>query len=93
MWPWPWSRRIRGGPSNAHSITTIRLFSRRCAIVSAPLPSLSRYATVWSSSTRSVPIGPFGEMFTCPSAPSGAVPTKNIGWRAIQARWWSSMRS
>ena len=29
---------MRGGPSNAHSITTIRPLSRRWAIVSAPLP-------------------------------------------------------
>jgi hypothetical protein len=40
--PVPCSRRIRGGPSNAHSMTTMRPFSRRWAIVSAPLPTMSR---------------------------------------------------
>src|SRR5215207_1055196 len=91
--PRPCRRRIRGGPSNAHSITTMRPFSRRCAIVSAPLPTTSRYATVWPSSTRSVPIGPFGDRLTWPSSPRGAVATKNSRWRAIQARWCSSIRS
>ena len=43
--------------------------------------------------TARVPIGPFGETLTWPSPASGAVPTKNIAWRAIQARWCSSMRS
>src|SRR4051794_36208476 len=68
----------------------MRPFSRTCAIVSAPLPITSRYATVRSSSTRRVPPGPFGETFTWPSPASGADPTKNIGWRAIQSRQcWS----
>ncbi len=40
--PRPCSRRIRGGPWKAHSITTTRPFSRMCAIVSAPLPTTSR---------------------------------------------------
>ena len=40
--PRPWKRTIRGGPAKAHSITTIRPFSRRCAMVSAPLPAMSR---------------------------------------------------
>jgi hypothetical protein len=48
---------------------------------------------VWSSITRSVSIGPFGDTLTCPSSARGAVPTKKSAWRAIQARWWSSMRS
>ncbi len=64
MSPAPCRRTIRGGPSNAHSMITIRPFSRRCAIVSAPLPTLSRYATVSGSSTFSVPIGPFGDTLT-----------------------------
>jgi hypothetical protein len=32
---------MRGGPSKAQSITTIRPLSRRWAIVSAPLPMTS----------------------------------------------------
>ena len=36
--PVPCRRTILGGPSNAQSMTTIRPFSRRWAIVSAPLP-------------------------------------------------------
>jgi hypothetical protein len=36
--PRPWKRTIFGGPSNAQNIITIRPFSRRWAIVSAPLP-------------------------------------------------------
>ena len=35
----PWKRTIRGGPSNAQNMTTMRPFSRACAIVSAPLPT------------------------------------------------------
>jgi hypothetical protein len=34
-----------------------------------------------------------GETLTWPSPASGALPTKNIGWRAIQARMWSSISS
>ena len=45
----------------------------------------------WTGGKR--PIGPFGETFTWPSASSGDVPTKKSGWRAIHARWCSSMRS
>ena len=71
----------------------MRPFSRRCAIVSAPLPTRSRYATVWSSSTRSMPIGPFGERFTWPSALSGAVATKNSSRWAIHSRSESSIAS
>ena len=40
--PRPCSRTIRGGPSKAHSMITMRPFSRTCAIVSAPLPIRSR---------------------------------------------------
>ena len=40
--PWPCRRRIRGGPSNAQNITQMRPLSRRWAIVSAPLPTMSR---------------------------------------------------
>ena len=40
--PRPCRRRIRGGPSKAHSITTTRPFSRMWAIVSAPEPTTSR---------------------------------------------------
>ena len=36
--PRPCRRRIRGGPSKAQSITTMRPFSRRWPIVSVPLP-------------------------------------------------------
>src|SRR3712207_5544074 len=91
--PVPWRRRIRGGPLKAHSITTMRPFSRRWAIVSAPLPTPSRYASVDSSRTRSVPIGPLGDTFTWPSQSSGAVPTKNNCCAAIHARWCASMPS
>ena len=48
---------------------------------------------MWSSSTRSEPIGPFGETLTWPSPASGAVPTKNSAWRAIHSRWMSVMPS
>ncbi len=71
----------------------MRPFSRMCAIVSAPLPIRSRYATVWSSSTRSVPIGPLGDKFTCPSPLSGAVATKYSSRRAIHSRSDSSIAS
>ena len=37
--PRPCRRTIRGGPSKAQNITTMRPFSRRWAIVSAPLPT------------------------------------------------------
>jgi hypothetical protein len=84
---------MRGGPSSAQSITTIRPLSRRCAIVSAPLPMTSRYAIVCGSRIRRLSIGPFGETFTCPSAPLGAVPTKNIRCRAIHAASFSSIAS
>jgi hypothetical protein len=40
--PRPCRRRIRGGPSNAQSITTMRPFSRTWATVSVPLPYASR---------------------------------------------------
>ena len=62
--PRPCSRTIRGGPSKAQSMRQIRPFSRRCAAVSAPLPTWSSYSTVRSSTIRSVPIGPFGETLT-----------------------------
>src|SRR3954469_25633775 len=88
--PRPCRRKIFGGPSKAQNMTTMRPFSRTWAIVSAPLPITSRYATVRSSSTRRVPPGPFGEMLTRPSSASGALPTKNIGCRPIQSRQcWS----
>ena len=65
----------------------MRPFSRTWAIVSAPLPIMSRYATVWGSRIRNVSIGPFGETLMWPSADSGAVATKNIDCLAIQSRW------
>ena len=37
--------RDAGCPSNAHAISVMRPLSRRCAIVSTPLPVRSRYAT------------------------------------------------
>src|SRR5215211_3802277 len=89
--PRPWRRTIRGGPSNEQSITTMRPFSRRCAMVSAPLPITSRYATVCGSRMRRLSIGPFGDTLTWPSAPLGAVPTKNMRWRPIQAASLPSM--
>src|SRR5689334_24342620 len=91
--PRPCRRRIRGGPSNEQSMTTIRPFSRRWAIVSAPLPTTSRYATVCGSRIRRLSIGPFGETLTCPSSPLGEVPTKNIRCRPIHAASLSSMAS
>ncbi len=42
---------------------------------------------------RSDPPGPLGERFTCPSAASGALPTKNMGCRATQSRRWSVIAS
>jgi hypothetical protein len=48
---------------------------------------------VWSSSTRSVPIGPFGETFTCPAPSSGAVATKNMCCLAIHSRSGVSIAS
>jgi hypothetical protein len=83
--PLPWKRTIRGGPSKAHSITTIRPFSRRWATVSAPAAKRSRDKRGRRGpSTANVPIGPFGETLAWPSLDSGAVPT-NTGWRLIQA--------
>src|SRR4051794_37642398 len=90
--PCPCRRTIRGGPSNEQSITQMRPFSRRCATVSAPLPTRSRYAISWASSTARLSIGPFGETLTCPPA-RGAVPTKKTRWRAIHAARRSSMLS
>ena len=37
--PRPCTRRILGGPVNAHHMKTIRPFSLRCAMVSLPLPT------------------------------------------------------
>src|SRR5918996_6658469 len=54
---------------------------------------MSRYATVLGPSTRSDPIGPFGETLTWPSAASGALPTKYIGWLAIHVARRSSIVS
>src|SRR5437879_1757937 len=68
----PCSRTIRGGPSNAQNITTIRPFSRACAIVSAPLPTKSRYPTSLGPRTRNQRRSPFGDTFTWPSSASGA---------------------
>src|SRR5207248_2581109 len=39
--PRPCRRTMRGGPSKAQNMTTMRPFSRRCAIVSIPLPTKS----------------------------------------------------
>ena len=83
--PLPCSRRISGGPVKAQNMITMRPFWRTCAIVSAPLPTTSRYATVWPSSTRKVPIGPLGDRLMCPPSPEGAEPTKNIGWCMIHS--------
>jgi hypothetical protein len=60
---------------DAQNMTVIRPFSRRCAIVSTPLPTKSRYATVRASRMRSES-APFGDRFTRPLAPAGAVATK-----------------
>ena len=75
-----------GGPSNAQNMITTRPFSRRCAIVSTPLPTKSRYATRVGPRTRKVSSPPFGEQFTWPSAPAGALDTKNTCWRAMKER-------
>jgi hypothetical protein len=48
---------------------------------------------VCASTTRNVPPVPFGERLTSPSAASGAVATKNIGCRSIQAAMSASMPS
>ena len=45
------------------------------------------------SSTRNVPVVPFGDTLTCPSAPSGAVATKNTGCRSNHAASRSSIPS
>ena len=50
--------------AKAHNMRQMRPFSRRCAAVSAPLPTWSSYSTVCSSTTRSEPIGPLGERLT-----------------------------
>ena len=69
---------------NEQNMSVIRPFCRRCAMVSAPLPVRSRYATVSGSSTAKVSRYPFGDTFTWPPTPAssrqGAVATKNIGW-------------
>lgn len=74
-------------------MTVIREFSRTCATVSIPLPVRSRYATVRSSITAKVSDMPFGERFTRPSAPSGAVATKKMCWSGSQPSSLSLMRS
>src|ERR1700685_210278 len=84
-WPVPCRRTIRGGPAKAHSMITIRPFSRRCAMVSTPLPVWSRKATVRSSRTANSSRLPLGEQFTEPCGSSGAVDTKNTGWSDIHA--------
>ena len=63
----PCSRTIFGGPSNAQNMTTMRPFSRACAIVSAPLPTKSRYATSVGPRIRNQRRSPFGDTLTCPS--------------------------
>ena len=70
---------IFGGPSNEQNMTTMRPFSRRWAIVSIPLPIRSTYANPSGPVTAKSPLPPFGDRFTWPSEPLGAVPTKNIG--------------
>src|SRR5437763_195925 len=87
--PLPWSRTIRGGPSNAQNITQMRPLSRRCATVSAPLPTWSSYSIVCSSTIRNEPIGPFGETLTRPPW-AGAVATKNRRCRPIQPASFAS---
>ena len=83
--PVPYRRTMFGAPSKAQNITVIRPLSRRCAMVSAPLPTESRYATSRGPSTRSAS-RPLGDRLTCPPGPDGAVATKNIGWRSMKAR-------
>ena len=82
-----------GRPSKAQNITTMRPFSRRCAIVSMPLPVRSRYATRCPSRTTNDPAMPLGEQFTSPSPARGAVATKNIGCAVIHAASLSSIDS
>ena len=72
---------MRGGPSNAQNMSTMRPFpgSLRCAIVSAPLPVRSRKATVVASRIANSPLLLFGEQLTWPSALRGADETKKTG--------------
>ena len=83
---------MRGGPSNAQNIRTMRRFSRRWAIVSTPLPVRSSHATSRGPSTTKES-RPRGEQLTWPSPASGAVATKNIRCARIQLASFSSMTS
>ena len=78
---------IRGGPSKAQSMTTMRPFSRRWAIVSAPLPIDVEVGDVWSSSTAQRADRALGRDVDVAVSASGAVPTKNSAWCAIHSRW------
>jgi len=71
----------------------MRPFSRRWAIVSIPLPIRSTWAKPSGPVTRNSPRPPLGDRLTCPSAPLGAVPTKNIGCASMNARSVSSISS
>src|SRR5687768_3028931 len=42
------------------------------------------------SATQKVPRMPLGEMLTWPAGPSHAVPTKNIGWAAMNSMVFGS---
>ena len=77
-------RTILGGPSKEHHMKVMRPFSCKCAMVSAPLPVRSKYATVCESSTRKVSY-PFGEILTDPDSDKGEVPTKKIFCRPIHS--------
>ena len=86
------SRRVLGGPGNLleeRVVLGAEILDRE---VSAPLPVRSRYITELGPTTRNVS-RPFGETFTCPPAPSGAVATKKSGCASRTADISGVMRS
>ena len=91
--PTPCSRTIFGGPSKAQNMITMRPFSRRWATVSMPLPIRSTYANPSGPVTWKRLWPPFGDRFTWPSSPLGAVATKNIVCASMNSRSFSSICS
>ena len=86
----PCKRTIRGGPTKAQSMMTIRPFSRRCAMVSTPLPGLVEEGHRVLIENDEPPRLPFGGQLTGPQGSSGAVDTKKTGWSNIH---WDSVSS
>lgn len=90
--PRPCRRTMRGRRSKEANIRQMRPFSRRCAIVSTPLPVWSTQPT-WRGPRMDRLAGPRGETLTCPSAASGAVATNHTGCALIHEAKTSSMPS